>query len=230
MIIDLSEQTSLSDQTSLSEQTSLSDQTSHISRGPPDPPDPSIYVRSDEQSLPHSTPLEPFEEAKDDEYSIPDHHFDIKTSEGKVGKMKGVIRERVSLIIQSHVFSKRRQTSDGAVFFSCNDCETKASKYLSAVAKIKEDGSYELIEWPRSKDHSCWVDGNQALIKKARNEMFLKIDQDPSRSINQIYEEVRNSTTQTMTSQEKQSFLSVFPSFRQIQAKLYRKRIQIRRE
>ena len=197
VIIDLSEQTSLSDQTSLSEQTSLSDQTSHISRGPPDPPDPSISVRSDEQSLPHSTPLEPFEEAEDDEeeedsnpfepfeeaeddedeYSIPDHHFDIKTSEGKVGKMKGVIRERVSLIIQSHVFRKR-QTADGAVFFSCTGCETKASKYLSAVAKIKEeDGSYELIEWPRLKDHSCWADGNQALIKKARNEMFLKIDQ-----------------------------------------------------
>ena len=57
--------------------------------------------------------------------------------------------------------------------------------------------------------------------------MFLKIDQDPSRSINQIYEEVRNSTTQTMTTQEKQSFLSVFPSFRQIQAKLYRKRREL---
>ena len=69
----------------------------------------------------------------EDEYSIPDHHFDIKTLEGKVGKMKGVIRERVSLIIQSHVFRKRRQTSDGAVFFSCNDCETKASKYLSSM-------------------------------------------------------------------------------------------------
>ena len=137
----LSEQTSLSDQTCLSEQTSLSDQTSHISRGPPDPPDPSISVRSDEQSLPHSTPLEPFEEAEDDEdeYSIPDHHFDIKTSEGKVGKMKGVIRERVSLIIQSHVFRKRRQTADGAVFVSCTGCEKKASKHLSAVAKIKEE-------------------------------------------------------------------------------------------
>ena len=48
------------------------------------------------------------------------------------------------------------------------------------------------------KDHACWADGNQALIKKARNEKFEKISQDPSRSINQIYEEVRNSITQTM--------------------------------
>ena len=113
-----------------------------------------------------------------------------------------IIHQKHLDIQKEVIIEKRRQTSDGAVFFSCNDCETKASKYLSAVAKIKEDGSYELIEWPRSKDHSCWVDGNQALIKKARNEMFLKIDQDPSRSINQIYEEVRNSTTQTMTSQD----------------------------
>ena len=101
--------------------------------------------------------------------------------------MKGVTREKVSLTIGNYLFRKRRVAADGGVFFSCNGCETQASKYLSAIAKIKEDGSYELIEWPRSKDHSCWVDGNQALIKKARNEMFLKIDQDPSRSINQIY-------------------------------------------
>ena len=57
--------------------------------------------------------------------------------------------------------------------------------------------------------------------------MFLKIDQDPFRSINQIYEEVRNSTTQTMTTQVKQLFLSVFPSFRTIQSKLYRKRWEL---
>ena len=95
----------------------------------------------DDEEEEDSTPFEPFEEAEDDEdeYSIPDHHFDIKTSEGKVGKMKGVIRERVSLIIQSHVFRKRRQTANGAEFVSCTGCEKKASKHLSAVAKIKEE-------------------------------------------------------------------------------------------
>ena len=59
----------------------------------------------------------------------------------------------------------------GSVFFSCNGCETTSHKYLSAVAKIKEAGTYDLIEWPPLKDHSCWADGNQTLIRKAKHEM-----------------------------------------------------------
>ena len=54
--------------------------------------------------------------------------------------------------------------------------------------------------------------------------MFEKVSQDPSRSINQIYEEVRNSFTQNMESQEKLLFLSAFPTFRDIQSSLYKKR------
>ena len=114
----------------------------------------------------------------------------------------------MTLVIGNHVLRKRR-TANGSAFFSCNGCERSCNKYLSAIAKIKEDGTYELIEWPCMKDHACWADGNQALIKKARNEMFEKISQDPSRSINQIYEEVRNSITQTMESQEKLLFLEL---------------------
>ena len=161
-----------------------------------------------------SAPSELFEEeAEDDEEdgSIPEHHFEIKTMEGKTGKMKGVIREKVSLMIGNSLFRKRR-TVNGSVFFSCNTCETSYNTHLSAIAKIKEDGAYELIEWPRSRDHACWSDGNQALIRQARTEMFTKITENPSRSILQIYEEVRNSITQSMDSQEKVLFLSVFPN------------------
>ena len=160
-----------------------------------------------------SAPSELFEEAEDDEEdgSIPEHHFEIKTTEGKTGKMKGVIREKVSLMIGNSLFRKRR-TVNGSVFFSCNTCETSYNTHLSAIAKIKEDGAYELIEWPRSRDHACWSDGNQALIRQARTEMFTKITENPSRSILQIYEEVRNSITQSMDSQEKVLFLSVFPN------------------
>ena len=136
----------------------------------------SLSLRSDEQPSLSSTPSEPFEEAEDDEEdgSIPEHHFEIKTTEGKTGKMKGVIREKVSLMIGNSLFCKRK-TVNGSVFFSCNTCETSYNTHLSAIAKIKEDGSYELIEWPRSRDHACWSDGNQALIRQARTEMFTKI-------------------------------------------------------
>ena len=141
----------------------------------------------EEDSLPET------EDDKEEENSVPDHHFDITTSERKSGKMKGVTREKVSLTIGNYLFCKRRVAADGGVFFSCNGCETQASKHLSAIAKIKEDGSYELIEWPRLKDHSCWADGSQALVQKAKRAMFFEVSQDPSRSVNQIYKEVRNS-------------------------------------
>ena len=108
--------------------------------------------------------------------------------------MKGIIRDKVSLMIGNSLFRKRR-TVNGSVFFSCNTCETSYNTHLSAIAKIKEDGAYELIEWPRSRDHACWSDGNQALIRQARTEMFTKITENPSRSILQIYKEVRNSIT-----------------------------------
>ena len=89
-----------------------------------------------------SAPSELFEEAEDDEEdgSIPEHHFEIKTMEGKTGKMKGVIREKVSLMIGNSLFRKRR-TVNGSVFFSCNTCETSYNTHLSAIAKIKEDGA-----------------------------------------------------------------------------------------
>ena len=68
---------------------------------------------------------------------------------------------------------------------------------------VSESGTYELVDWPPLNDHSCWADENRALIRKAPNEIFEKVSEDPSRSINQIYEEVRNSTTQNMESQKK---------------------------
>ena len=85
----------LHQETSLSDHTSLSDQSSHIDdTRPPDPPDPVASL-----SLTTSTPLEPFEETKDydegdslpeteddkeEENSVPDHHFDITTAGERV--------------------------------------------------------------------------------------------------------------------------------------------------
>ena len=81
--------------------------------------------------------------------------------------MKGVTREKVSLTIGNYLFRKRRVAADGGVFFSCNGCETQASKYLSAIAKIKEDGSYELIEWPRSLLLGRWVPSTSSKGQKS---------------------------------------------------------------
>ena len=169
-------------------------------------------------SLPQLVQCEdPEEEDEEEEEGIPEHEFEIKTTEGKFGKMKGVAREKVSLLLGNYIFHKRRQLKNGSIIFSCNGCEAQVPKlYLSAIARITEEGTYELVEWPRSKDHSCWADGHQVLIRKAREEMISKVEQYPSRSTVQIYEEVRNSFTHNMESDEKMLFLSHFPKFRRI--------------
>ena len=106
--------------------------------------------------------------------------------------MKGKTRETVSLLIGNHIFRKKNTLKDGTIRFSCNGCEKlKPAKYLSAFASINENGNYELQEWPHSEDHRCWVDGTEALVRQARQEMFKKVDQDPSRCINKIYGDVR---------------------------------------
>ena len=42
---------------------------------------------------------------------------------------------------------------------------------------IIEDGTYELVEWPCSCDHSCWADSHQVLIRKAKEDMLTKVEQ-----------------------------------------------------
>ena len=52
-----------------------------------------------------------------------------------------------SLIIGNYIFRRRRQLKDGSIITSCNGCEAQAPKtYLSAIALITEDGTYELVE------------------------------------------------------------------------------------
>ena len=73
----------------------------------PVPPeaDSSLFLRPDEQPSFSSVQLEPFEEVEDDEEqgSIPEDHFEIKTTEGKSRKMKGVTRARMSLMIGKQI-------------------------------------------------------------------------------------------------------------------------------
>ena len=131
-------------------------------------------------------------------------------------------------MIGNHIFRRQRQLKNGSVIFTCNGCEAMAPKtYLSAIARIIEDGTYQLVEWPRLKDHRCWADGSQALHRKAMNEMLLKVTQDPTRSAQSVYEEVRNSFTQNMEAEEKLLFLSNFPTFIEFQTRMYRKRREL---
>ena len=80
-----------------------------------------------------------------EEETIPEHEFEIKTTIGMAGAMKGKTREKVSLIIENYIFRKRYTNKNGTIVFSCNGCELQSST-LFAVAKMDEDGKYELLD------------------------------------------------------------------------------------
>ena len=54
--------------------------------------------------------------------------------------------------------------------------------------------------------------------------MLSKVIEDPTRSALSVYEEVRNSFTQNMESENKLLFLSTFPTYREIQFQMYKER------
>ena len=113
---------------------------------------------------------------EEEEEDIPEHSFDIKTSIGKTGAMKGKKRETVTLQLGNYNFRKRFVLKNGNINFTCTGCEGQVPKVnLSALAKINEEGKYELLYWPHSKEHSCWADQTDALIAKARREMYVQL-------------------------------------------------------
>ena len=152
------------------------------------------------------------DEAKSDsddesEATLPDHEFDIKETIIKSGKKKGT---RVSLSIGNYMFRRRRELQSGRVTFSCNECETEG-KFISATAEVV-DGQYRLVEAPKPEEHCCWASGNALLIKQARSMMYQKVEEDPTRSVLEIYEDVRSIFTEGMDQNTMQSFLQDFPS------------------
>ena len=54
--------------------------------------------------------------------------------------------------------------------------------------------------------------------------MYKKVEEDPTRSVLEIYEEVRNGFTEGMNQSAMQSFLQEFPTWRSMQSQLYKKR------
>ena len=136
-----------------SSQSRATDPSLNIS--PPRAPECLSPAQDNEQPSLSLSELECEELEDEEEDSIPQHEFDVKITQGKFGKMKGVTRETVSLMIGNHIFRKRRQLKNGSVIFTCNG---PPKTYLSAIARIIEDGTYQLVEWPRLKDHRCWAD------------------------------------------------------------------------
>ena len=81
-----------------------------------------------------------------------------------------------------------------------------------------------MIEAPSAEDHSCWDDGVQNDIDRARYQMYLEVSRTPTESMLEIYEKVRNKFVSKMDMNRRLQFLQDFPSYRSIQSGLYKKK------
>ena len=98
--------------------------------------------------------------------------------------------------------------------FNCNGCQ-KMGFYLSAVAGTEDEEAdkYYLIRAPQIKDHKCWTSSNQRSIRETKAEMYEIVLNEPTRSLQEIYEVVRQKYTAQMDSNTKLLFLQQFPRF-----------------
>ena len=63
------------------------------------------------------------------------------------------------------------------------------------------------------KDHKCWASSHQVDIRAAKSQMYEMVAKDPTRSLLEIYEVVRQKYTAQMDPSSKLLFLQEFPSF-----------------
>ena len=154
--------------------------------------------------------------------------FDVREHLVKTGSNKGKMEKKVGLTIGNHTFKRRRKMGNGNYIFTCNGCD-KIGHYLSAVVGVEdeESGKYYVIRAPTNKDHLCWVSAFQQVIKRARDQMCEMVLKEPTRSLLEIYEEVRRDCTEDLDSVTKLIFLQDFPSYTEIKTILSRKRREV---
>ena len=157
--------------------------------------------------------------------SLPEPVFLVSEVELKSGPNKGNVVKRVSLMLGDHVFKRSKKMPNGKIIFTCNSCE-KQGVYLSAVAGTEDEEAdkYYLIRAPQISEHTCWVSSNRQLIEKAKQEMNQMVLNEPTRSLQEIYELVRQRFTSEMDSNTKLMFLQDFPKFVDVKSTLLRKR------
>ena len=85
---------------------------------------------------------------------------------------------------------------------------------------------WKLEEAPGDEEYKCWASGFNVRIKEAVEEMYAKVEEDPTRKIPRIYQEVRSKITENLDLDERCALLQEFPTFRGIQSRLYKKKYE----
>ena len=123
---------------------------------------------------------------------LPEHRFEEKDS-------------RTTLNIEDYIFRRRYIRKDSATF-TCTGCEkisrregkTGRKKDASAVALITSEG-YVLQVADSDEEHKCWTSGFNVITKEAREEMFARVEENPTQKIPRIYLEVRSKYMENLT-------------------------------
>ena len=154
--------------------------------------------------------------------------FQITMKTVKTGPKKGNVEKKITLVIGDHFFKRSKKFADGKMVFTCNGCQ-KEGVYLSAVAgtENEEADEYYLIRAPQIQDHKCWVSGNTKVIKEAKDLMYQMVLKEPTRSLIEIYEVVRQQYTANMDSATKLLFLQEFPRYLDMKTALLSVRRQV---
>ena len=129
-----------------------------LTLGPPDPSCSMSLRTDDEQPISPSLPqlvhseelecedLEDEEEDEDgeEEDSIPEHEFNIKTTEGKFGRMKGVTREKVSQLETTFIVSEDKSRTD---LLSSHAMVVRPWLLRSICQRLQGSLKMELMNW-----------------------------------------------------------------------------------
>ena len=130
---------------------------------------------------------------------------------------------KVSLFIGNRIFRRRNNTRRGDnLTFSCVFCERKG-KFVNAQVKVVNE-EHTLSRAPRDEHHICAPKKHCVDVKIAMKQIHEKIMEDLSRSVGEIYREVKESYAQSLDPQKRETFLSEFPLFKNVKANLNRKR------
>ena len=93
---------------------------------------------------------------------------------------------------------------------------------LLLVLKMKKQ--YFVIRAPGMKDHKCRASSHQVDIRAAKSQMYEMVAKEPTRSLLEIYEVVRQKYTAQMDPDSKLLFLQEFPSFLDLKTALLAQR------
>ena len=85
-----------------------------------------------------------------------------------------------------------------------------------------DEAWYELVQWPI--EHDCAPSATSHLARIFTERCYSAVEADPTKSIFQIYKDIRAEMGQELTSDEKISFLSEIPRLHSIKVQLYKHR------